>query len=320
MKVAIVGCGAMGSIYAGLFAEAGNEVWAVDVWEDHLNEIKSNGLRVEGASGDRIVKNIHVADDSMHDIGQCDLVVLSTKADGVKPSLPLVKSLVGESGFVLAMQNGIGAPRILLDEIPASNVLVGVAAAFGASMKGPGHCYHNAMNQIRVGYFTGGMSEQLQHVVDVWRHAGFNADAYEDIDKLVWEKFICNVAFSGPCTVFDRNVEQMMTDPKAREIIFRCAREAYAVSQAKGLQFSFTDVDEYVQKFSKNLMKARPSMLQDHYAKRRSEIDFINGMVPVLAAEEGLYAPINETISAIVKARETDFSDFPEKWLLKKPI
>ena len=71
------------------------------------------------------------------------------------------------------------------------------------------------MNQIRVGYFTGGMSEQLQHVVDVWRHAGFNADAYEDIDKLVWEKFICNVAFSGPCTVFDRNVEQMMTDPKA---------------------------------------------------------------------------------------------------------
>ena len=89
------------------------------------------------------MKNINVADNPMADIGACDLVVLSTKADGVKPSIPLVKKLVGDSGFVLAMQNGIGAPKLLLDEIPASNILVGVAAAFGASMKGPGHCFHD---------------------------------------------------------------------------------------------------------------------------------------------------------------------------------
>ena len=97
-----------------------------------------------------IVKTVNVANDPMSDIGKCDLVVLSTKADGVKPSIPLVKALLGDcdSGYVLAMQNGIGAPRLLLEQIPASKVLVGVAAAFGASMKGPGHAFHNGKFHI----------------------------------------------------------------------------------------------------------------------------------------------------------------------------
>jgi 2-dehydropantoate 2-reductase len=55
MKVAIVGCGAMGSVYAGLLASAGHDVWAVDTWEEHLAAIREAGLRVAGASGDRTV-------------------------------------------------------------------------------------------------------------------------------------------------------------------------------------------------------------------------------------------------------------------------
>ena len=64
MKIAVMGTGAMGSVYAGLFASAGNEVWAIDVWQDHIDAINRTGLRVEGASGDRVVsRNLHAAND-----------------------------------------------------------------------------------------------------------------------------------------------------------------------------------------------------------------------------------------------------------------
>ena len=54
MRIAIVGAGAMGSVYAGLLGDAGNEVWAIDPWEEHVAAIRERGLRVEGASGDRV--------------------------------------------------------------------------------------------------------------------------------------------------------------------------------------------------------------------------------------------------------------------------
>jgi len=85
MKIAIFGVGAMGSVYAGLMAEAGHETWAVDIWQDHVDAINKTGLRVEGASGDRVVQGIK-ATTNAQDTGDCDLYVLATKASGVGPA------------------------------------------------------------------------------------------------------------------------------------------------------------------------------------------------------------------------------------------
>ena len=77
MKIAVVGAGAMGSVYAGLFADAGNEVWAIDIWREHIDAIAENGLRVEGASGDRVVRTVKASCDAA-DAGPCDLVIIAT--------------------------------------------------------------------------------------------------------------------------------------------------------------------------------------------------------------------------------------------------
>ena len=84
MKIAIVGTGAMGSVYAGLFASAGHEVWAIDRWKDHVDAMRASGLRLEGASGDRTVKV--QATTNPKEAGPCDLVVLATKAMHVAPA------------------------------------------------------------------------------------------------------------------------------------------------------------------------------------------------------------------------------------------
>jgi len=296
----------MGSIYAGLFAEAGHEVLAVDIWQDHVDAINRDGLRVEGASGDRVVQGI-VATANGAEVGECDLYVLATKASGVGPAAEIIAPLMGPESIVLTIQNGLGAGERIAQFMSTERVLLGVADGFGASMKGPGHVHHNAMNLIRLGEMNGGMSERLARVTEAWQTAGFNAKAFEDIEELIWGKFICNVSFSGPCTVFDRTLGELMADPVTWNISQGCAREVYALARAKKITVTYDDPVAYVEAFGNKMPDARPSMLLDHHAKRRSEIDAINGMVVDLGRDLGIPTPYNEVLTAVIRQREAEF-------------
>lgn len=306
MKIAIFGVGAMGSIYAGLMAEAGHETWAVDIWQAHVDAINQNGLRVEGASGDRVVQGIHATSNAA-DVGNCDLYVIATKAAGVGPAAESIASLKGPESIVITIQNGLGAGERIARFMQTDRVLLGVADGFGASMKGPGHVHHSAMNLIRVGEMSGGLTDRLQQIIRVWQDAGFNARAFGDIDQLIWGKYICNVTFSGPCTVFDYTLGELMADPSAWSIAKGCALEVYALGQAKNIAFNFDDPLEYVEAFGRKMPDARPSMLLDHHAGRASEIDAINGMAVELGKQLGIPTPYNEVLTAVIRQREARF-------------
>ena len=125
-KIAIVGTGAMGSVYAVLLAEAGHEVWAVDGWQDHVDAINSNGLRLSGASGDRTITSIRAATD-LGEAGDCDLYIIATKASGVGDAAGMVASSMRPDSLVLTIQNGLGAGERIAAHMPTANVLLGVA-------------------------------------------------------------------------------------------------------------------------------------------------------------------------------------------------
>ena len=306
MKIAISGTGAMGSVYAALLSDAGNEVWAVDTWVEHVEAMNTKGLRVEGASGDRTVKNLN-ATTNIADAGKCDLYIIATKADGVGAAAQAISKIMGPDSLILTIQNGLGAGERIAQFISTDNVLLGVAEGFGASMKAAGHAHHNSMRQIRLGEMEGGMTDRLKAVKKVWQDAGFNANAFADIHQLIWEKYICNVFLSAPCTVFDCPIRGILENPDRLAIALGCMREAYQAGKAKGINFSFDDPDDYAMKFAQNMPDASPSMRLDHLARRKSEIDAINGMVPVVSAELGLTAPYNETLAAVVRKIEAGF-------------
>ena len=306
MKIAIIGAGAMGSVYAGLLADAGNNVHVIDIWKDHIDAINNNGLRITGASGERTVKSI-TAHSNATKTGLCDLVIIATKASGVTGAAKTADHLSGPDTLILTIQNGLGAGERIRSASDNPNILLGVAAGFGASMEGPGHAHHNSMSLIRVGEMTGGLTDRLEKVAGIWRDAGFNVKAFEDINQLIWEKFVCNVTFSGPCTVFNKTLGELMSDPYAWSIAQTCGVEAYQAGCAKNINFTFDDVLQYITDFGNNMPDARPSMLLDHTERRKSEIDAINGMVPEVASEMGTRAPYNEVISAIIRSRESEF-------------
>lgn len=296
----------MGSIYAGLMAEAGHEVWAVDIWQAQIDAINASGLRIEGASGYRVVQGIKATTNTAN-VGHCDLYVLATKASGVGPAAEAIASLMGPESIVITIQNGLGAGERIAEFMDTDRVLLGVADGFGASMKGPGHVHHNAMNLIRVGEMNGGLTQRLEQITEVWQQAGFNAKSFEDIDQLIWGKYICNVTFSAPCTVFNCTLGELMANPETWQIALGCTHEVYALGEAKGINFTFDDPIEYVTEFGNKMPDARPSMLLDHMAQRASEINAINGMAVELGAELGIPTPYNEVLTAVIRQREAVF-------------
>lgn len=307
MKIAIVGAGAMGSVYAGLLAEAGHEIWMVDAWQAHIEAIKQHGLQLSGASGDRVIGGLNATMDISH-AGRCDLYVIATKADGVGVAARSIAPLMAEGSTILTIQNGMGAAERIAEHICTEHVLLGVADGFGASVKAPGWVHHAAMNLIRVGELSGGLSDRLGSLVAVWREAGFNAKAFADIQQLIWEKFLCNVTFSGSCTAFDCTLGELMADEQRWDVALACTREAYAEGVARQINFSFDDPIAYVTAFGQSMPDARPSMLLDHHAGRRSELSAINGAVPVMAKARGASAPYNQTLTAVLSAREEKFN------------
>jgi 2-dehydropantoate 2-reductase len=179
MKIAIVGCGAMGSVYAALLADAGHEIWAIDSWKEHVEAMRAKGLRLEGASGDRTVK-LHATTDTT-EAGPCDLVIIATKAMHVEQAATAAKALIGDNTMVLSIQNGLGGPDTTARVLGRDKVMVGVVGGFGASMRGPGHAHHNGWELVRLGTctITGLTVGEVMNDVDAWQVAsGCAVEAY----------------------------------------------------------------------------------------------------------------------------------------------
>jgi 2-dehydropantoate 2-reductase len=303
MKIAILGCGAMGSVYAALLADAGHDVWAIDSWQDHIDAMRRNGLRLEGASGSRTVKLN--ATTNTEEVGQCDLVIIATKTMHVEAASKSALYLVGEHTSVLSIQNGLGGPDTAADILGKDKVLVGVVGGFGASIKEPGLAHHNGWELVRLGEFSGPVTQRLENIADTWKSGGFRVECFDDIDQLIWEKLICNVCFSGTCTVTGLTIGEVMEDTNAWICASNCALEAYNVAIAKKMNVRIDDPIEYVRNSGSKIPKAKPSMLLDHIAGRMSEIDAINGAIPVAGSHVEVSAPFNTAISALVRNKET---------------
>jgi len=307
MKIAIIGVGAMGSVYAGLLADhGGHDVWAVDTWQDHVNAIREKGLRVEGASGDRTVRMNATTVPS--DVKDADLVIIATKDDGVTAAAKAALQIAKSGAPILTIQNGLGSADKVAEIVGSDRIMMGVVGGFGASMKGPGHAHHNGMEFLRLGEMNGGLTPRLETVKQAWEAGGFKVLSFDDIHKMVWEKLICNCTYSGPCALTGLRVGEVQASPSAWSIAAACANEAFLVANAKGIKLDFDDPVRYVREFGQKIPNARPSMLLDHLAGRPAEVDNINGAVPREGAKVGVATPVNSVVVALLKAKEAGFA------------
>ncbi|MCP3936204.1 MAG: 2-dehydropantoate 2-reductase [Actinomycetia bacterium] len=301
MKTAVVGCGAMGSIYAALLASSGNVVCAVDHNTRHVAAINEHGLRVSGASGDRVVDMVAYTEPPEMLV---DLVVIAVKAAHVADAAVAALRLSGPDTLVLTIQNGLGSAEIVADMVGPERLLVGVAQGFGASLPADGHAHHNDMKAIRMGAYSGTAIEPAQHIASIWSSAGFDAVAVADIASMQWGKLICNVAFSAQCALTGMTLGEVVDHPEMGSTSRAAALEAWEVAQALNVALDFDDPVQQVRDFADRMPLAKSSVLLDIEGGRTSEVGVINGAVPREAKKVGMTAPVNATLTGLVQALE----------------
>ena len=301
MKITLFGCGAMGSIYAALLATAGNEVAVVDTNEDHIAAINANGLRISGASGDRIA-NIQAHTKATRTTAE--LIIIAVKGTQVGSVLEQALAITNKDSLILTIQNGLGSSDIIAEKFDPDRLIVGIAQGFGASLQEPGHAHHKDMKAIRMGAYGNLNSRTVAKVAQLYVEAGFDAEPVTDIKAMQWDKLICNCAYSALAALTNMNVGQIMTDPNISTISRNAATEAWEIANALNIILDIPDPVKHVQEFASRMPEAKPSVLLDVEAGRASEVDMINGAIPREASKISLTAPINDTLNQLVLSLE----------------
>jgi 2-dehydropantoate 2-reductase len=301
VKVAVVGCGAMGSIYAGRFALAGHEVWAIDRNAAHVAAMRERGLRLRGPDGEvlcELVASTDVPEQVM------DLVVIATKGSGAGAAARASLPMIDGSTVVVTIQNGVGPQAQVAEVVGAGHLVVGIASGFGASRPAPGVVAYNAMRAMLFGPYDGLPSATLDELVQWWVDAGFTATGTADIAVPTWEKLICNCAYSAIALLTGCTVGEVLADGGLQPLSAAVARETDAVARALGVALGDVDPVDRAARFAAQMPAAKPSALLDHEVGRRSEIGQLNGAVVAAGTATGTPTPMNAMLVALVDARE----------------
>jgi 2-dehydropantoate 2-reductase len=302
VRIAVVGAGAMGSVYTGLLAAGGHDVTAVDVDAEHVAAIRERGLRVEGASGDRVVRVAATTDPE--EVGPVDLVVVATKSMAARAAAESARPLLDSDTTVLTIQNGLGAADEVAGAVGESRVLVGIAGGFGASLVAPGHAHHHGMEIVRLGELRGAATERTERVAEAWRQAGFTVEALDDVRQLLWKKLICNACYAAVGGLLELTIGGVLENQHAWTVGVRCAQEALDVGRARAVELDIPDCEAYVRDYGLAIPDAQPSLLLDLLAGKPTEVEWINGSVVREGALAGIPAPTNELVTALVLAKQ----------------
>ena len=312
MKIGILGAGAMGCVYGAHFHEAGHEVWLIDRWAEHVAAIAANGLRVEGMSGDRTLDIAASGDPA--EVGACQLVVVATKADDTESAMQGAAPLMGNRTDVLVIQNGLGVLERIAPLVPPERLILGIAGGFGSSVEEPGRVHHNGMRFVHMAAAEGAADGRVRDCVEIWRGAGFTAEAFDDAQSMIWGKMLGNIAFSAVSTVTGLRLGQGVSNPEAFALSCACVEEAAALAAAKAITLPYDDPIAFIRDFAGGMPKARPSVMLDLLAGRRSEIDYLNGAVAREAPLLGLEAPVNAVMAQAVRALEQKAADLGQAY------
>lgn len=305
MKIAVVGAGAMGSLFGALLAEAGQEVWLYDVWAEHVRAVNQNGLQIERQGNTRTVR-VNAATDPAK-IGGADLVIIFVKSTQTEAAAETARTIAGPEGMVMTLQNGMGNADIIARSIAADRVLAGTTS-HGATMLGAGRIRHAGIGPTIIGSWaaTGLGRQRAQKIADDFNSAGIETQAVSDVHSVVWNKLLINIGINAVTALCGIKNGQLLDLTVTRELSRRAVEEAMAVARARHVEIN-NDAVDIVFKVAEATAANRSSMGQDVDNKRRTEIAAINGFIVQEAKRLGLEAPINFALTALIETLQSHY-------------
>ena len=305
LRICIIGCGAVGSLFAAHLAQKGEvEVWAYDVWKDHVDAMRRNGLRLSGAADFTARLN---ATSETDEIPRCDYGIVATKAIHTKSAIAQVARAFDENSAVCSVQNGVGNEELIAEHV--KYVIRGTTFPAGHPIA-PGHVGFDIKGDTWIGPFepTNTPMSKVEELAGLITRSGMNVIALKDARGAQWTKLIFNASTNpvGGLTLLHHGAATRL--PATGQLFNDLIAEGEQVAKALGIELH-GDPRALVQKGANAPGKHRASMLQDVLAKRQTEVDFMNGAIVQWGEKTGVPTPLNKAMWQLIKGLEHSWSD-----------
>jgi 2-dehydropantoate 2-reductase len=301
IRVCIVGCGALGSVFAAHLARLDDvEVHAFDISEAHTRAIRETGLRISGSAADFTVK-LH-ATSAAEDIPFCDFGIFATKSMHTRAAVEKTAHVFGDRGTVCSVQNGLGNEEIIAEHV---RYVIRGATTMAAHLIGPGHAGFEFYSDLWIGPFepAGTPYEKVEQLEQLLRRAGLPVVALRDARGAQWTKLIFNSAVNpvDALTQLDHGAASRFQPTAA--LYEELLQEGESVAKALGVTL-VGDPRQMIAEGARAPQKRNVSMLLDVLARRPTEIDFMNGAIADWGEKLHVPAPLNRAIWRLVKGLE----------------
>jgi 2-dehydropantoate 2-reductase len=304
VKIAVVGCGAVGSLFAANLSLLSDvEVWAFDLNELHVAAINRDGLRLTGVG--ELVGRPRATSDAA-DLPPCDFGIVATKAMHTEPAIAATAHAFS-NGYVATVQNGLGNEETIAEHV--ERVIRGTTFPAG-KLLGPGQVQWDVEGDTTFGpYDERTPLVEVGRLADACTRAGMPADAVEDARGPQWRKVIFNASTNPIGALTGLTHGRVCERPDLRVLVTGLVDEGKAVAAAQGIELD-ADPEELIDHAARRdvAYDHKASMLQDVEARRQTEVDYLNGGIADFGREHGVPTPLNAAIQALVKGVEASWT------------
>jgi 2-dehydropantoate 2-reductase len=302
VRICVVGCGAVGSLFAAHLAQLDEaEVWAYDLDRAHVDAINSAGLRLSGVG--ELTGRLRASSEA-EEIPPCEFGIVAVKSMHTEAAIATTARAFGDESAVCSVQNGIGNEEILAGHLRF--VIRGTTFPAGHLIE-PGHVGWDTKGDTWIGPFEGTPMAKVERLAELITRAGMNTIALEDARGAQWTKAIFNAATNPVGALTGLAHGELCDFQPTRRLVSELVDECEAVAEALGIELDH-DPEEMVDHAARVAHDHKASMTQDVEARRPTEIDFLNGAIVERGEGAGVPTPLNRAIWALVKAREESWA------------
>ena len=307
-RLAMLGAGSLGALFAHHLALGGADVHVVDLWEEHVDAIRTNGLRVQ-TGGTTTISPIRKATTRVEEVGPVDMLVLFVKTNASRAALASAKSMVGPNTVIVTLQNGLGNAEVIRELYPQQTVLYGLTT-LTADLLMPGLIAARSTEDGMTDLWTVNPDDlqPVQHFVDLLTRGGISARVTPNIDLSIWKKLVVNCALNGLCAITNLTCGQLCAQKEIWNLLDRITDETSALARACGIPLEAAEAREFLRGVAQASAEHYPSMVFDVRKKRPTEIDSFNNAIVLGSQSLGMDASANQTVSALIKSIEANYA------------
>lgn len=301
---AVIGAGPVGCILAAYLAKGGYTVILCDILEALLTPALDPGIRIEGV--EQLQQKVtHVCTD-VDELARYspDVIFVTVKANSLPLLTSSLESFQTKGTYVISWQNGIDTEMIIAEALGREPVLRAVVN-WGCALISPGRVqmgFHHPPHFIQE--LDPAFAHAAEGLAEALTNCGLETRHTDQIVSMVWRKSIMNASMNPVCATTGMTMSQAMNDPIVFQTINSLVKESIRVARANEISLGW-DYYPYCMGYLKNAGDHKPSMLMDIEARRRTEIDFMNGKIVEYGEQCGVTTPYNTTLRALVKGLES---------------